>query len=55
MSIICAFRVTKNTRLSTPAQLQYSRSRAWEPGNEANRWWLCVLCNQGRWFENDVV
>ena len=27
--------VRKNTRLSTPAQLQCSRSGAWEPGNEA--------------------
>jgi len=27
--------VTKNTRLSTPAQLHCSRSGAWEPGNEA--------------------
>ena len=26
----------KNTKLSTPAQLQCLRSRAWEPGNEAN-------------------
>ena len=25
----------KNTRLSTPTQLQYLRSRVWEPGNEA--------------------
>ena len=36
MSIFCAFHVTKNTRLSTPAQLQCSRSRVWVPGNEAN-------------------
>ena len=34
-SIFSAFHVTKNTRLSTPAQLQCSRSGAWEPGNEA--------------------
>ena len=34
-SIFCAFHVTKNTRLSTTAQLQCLRSRAWEPGNEA--------------------
>ena len=27
--------MTKNTRLSTPAQLQCLRSGAWEPGNEA--------------------
>ena len=27
--------MTKNTRLSTPAQLQCSHSGAWEPGNEA--------------------
>ena len=31
-----ASHVTKNTRLSMPAQLQCSCSRAWEPGNEAN-------------------
>jgi len=30
------FHVTKNTRLSTPAQLQCSRSGAWEPGNEVS-------------------
>ena len=35
LSIFGAFHVTKNTRLSTPAQLQCLRSGAWEPGNEA--------------------
>ena len=35
LSTFGAFHVTKSTRLSTPAQLQCSRSRAWEPGNEA--------------------
>ena len=30
-----AFHMTKNTRLSMSAQLQCSRSGAWEPGNEA--------------------
>ena len=34
-STLDAFHMTKNTRLSTPAQLQCSRSGAWEPGNEA--------------------
>ena len=29
-----AFHMTKNTRLSTPAQLQCLCSGAWEPGNE---------------------
>ena len=29
--------MTKNTGLSTPAQLQCSRSGAWEPGNEARK------------------
>ena len=37
LSTFGAFHVTKNTRLSTPAQLQCSRSGAWEPGNEANQ------------------
>ena len=35
LSTFGAFHVTKNTRLSTPAQLQCSRSQGWEPGNEA--------------------
>ena len=35
LSTFQAAHVTKNTRLSTPAQLQCSRSGAWEPGNEA--------------------
>ena len=29
----------KNTRLSTPAQLQGLHSRVWEPGNEAMNVW----------------
>ena len=37
LSTFGAFHVTKNTRLSTPAQLQCLRSRAWKPGNEASR------------------
>ena len=46
-SIFFAFHVTKNTRLSMPAQLQCSRSGAREPGNEAR---VCVnalilICN----------
>ena len=36
LSTFGAFHVTKNTRLSTPAQLQCSHSGAWEPGNEAS-------------------
>ena len=39
LSTFGAFHVTKNTRLSTPAQLQCSCSRAWEPGNEAMSGW----------------
>ena len=35
LSTFGAFHMTKNTRLSTPAQLQCLHSRAWEPGNEA--------------------
>ena len=35
LSTFGAFHMTKNTRLSTPAQLQCLRSGAWEPGNEA--------------------
>ena len=35
LSTFGASHVRKNTRLSTPAQLQCSRSGAWEPGNEA--------------------
>ena len=35
LSIFNASHVRKNTRLSTPAQLQCSRFGAWEPGNEA--------------------
>ena len=35
LSTFGAFHMTKNTRLSTPAQLQCSHSGAWEPGNEA--------------------
>ena len=35
LSTFQAAHMTKNTRLSTPAQLQCSHSRAWEPGNEA--------------------
>ena len=37
LSTFGAFHMTKNTRLSTPAQLQCSRSGAWEPGNEASQ------------------
>ena len=35
LSTFDAFHVTKNTRLSTPTQLQCSHSKLWEPGNEA--------------------
>ena len=35
LSTFTAFHMTKNTRLSTPAQLQCLCSGAWEPGNEA--------------------
>ena len=38
MSIFTASHVRKNTRLSTPVQLQCLRSGAWEPGNEA----MCI-------------
>ena len=37
LSTFTASHVRKNTRLSTPAQLQCSHSGAWEPGNEAKR------------------
>ena len=36
LSTFDAFRVTKYTRLSVPAQLQCLHSWAWEPGNRAN-------------------
>ena len=48
LSTFTAFHVTKNTRLSTPAQLQCSRSGAWGPGNKAIShaqnpvWWLVL-------------
>ena len=35
LSTLDGAHVRKHTRLSTPAQLQCSCSRAWEPGNEA--------------------
>ena len=38
--------MTKNTRLSTPAQLQCSHSRAWEPWNEAKLQALFVCAVQ---------
>ena len=46
MSTFTASHMRKNTRLSMPAQLQCSRSRAWEPGNEAmpNVW--CSLISR---------
>ena len=37
LSIFTASHVRKNTRLSTPAQLQCSCSRAWEPGNKGKQ------------------
>ena len=45
-SIFCTFHVTKNTRLSTPAQLQCSHSRAWEPGNKAMIHVQCSLISR---------
>ena len=45
-SIYCTFHVTKNTRLSTPAQLQCSHSRVWEPGNEAMIHVQCSLISR---------
>ena len=36
LSTFTTSHVRKNTRLFVPAQLQCSRSGAWEPGNEAN-------------------
>ena len=36
MSTFGAAHVRKNTRLSTPAQLQCSHSGVWEPGNKAS-------------------
>ena len=37
LSTFGAFHMTKNTRLSTPAQLQCLCSGMWEPGNEARK------------------
>ena len=36
MSTFDSAHVRKNTRVFMPVQLQCSRSRLWEPGNEAN-------------------
>ena len=41
MSVFGAFHVRKNTRLSMPDKLKCSRSRAWEPGNEASLYHSC--------------
>jgi len=39
--------VTKKNRLSTPAQLQCSRSGTWEPGNEASQVEMGGIGTQG--------
>ena len=41
LSSFTASHVRKNTRLSTPAQLQCSHSGVWEPGNKAIRIFSC--------------
>jgi len=49
LSTFGTFHVTKNTRLSTPAQLQCSRSGAWEPGNEARVQFLVIIVLVSCW------
>ena len=49
--ILASFPGSPGTRIyiSTPAQLQFSRSQAWEPGNEATK--ISSYCHQ---FSNSL-
>ena len=51
LSTFTASHVRKNTRFSTPAQLQCSRSGAWEPGNEAINYLQYYRMTGSHWAE----